>query len=158
MKVVTKAYDDNTAEITDLATYSRKVYNEIDLIHLKDDVLGLSASGQKINYIQPYSFIMFESDDEMNKYIKDNRITGVLKKYINSMYVALWKINCKIHVDYYVVCTHGPEDIFVAEKGYTQYKNGAKVFGKKQAQETAALMTKKSKTGKHWYAKRCPIE
>ena len=55
MLIISKVFDDNTAEILNVLTYEKRLFSEIDLIEIgkKEDVLGLSvnSSRNKINYI-----------------------------------------------------------------------------------------------------------
>lgn len=157
MFVISEAYDDNTAMVIDLSTYSRKEMSEIDLIRFSatgHDVLGLSVSDKQINYIHGYDCISFATEDEADEYIKDKGLTYRNKKYINGLYWVLEKKSSKIHVDYYVCTWAGQNATYVAERGYTPYIQAAKSFDKKSAGRQAAMMTQHSKTGKHWTTQR----
>ena len=85
MYVVYQAYDDNTAEILDIGSYGRKLMTEQELIIFgnKHDVLGLSVSGHKINYITAYNCLSFSSEEEANEYIKYNKENGFVKVTID---------------------------------------------------------------------------
>ena len=157
MFVVSEAYDDNTALVIDLNTFSRKEMSELDLIRFASsghDVLGLSVTNKQINYIHGYDCISFPTEYEADEYIKYNGLTFRNKRYLNGMYWVLDKKDNKIHVDYYVCTWAGNEVTYVAEKGYTPYIQAAKKFDKKSAGKQAALMTQNSKTGKHWSTQR----
>lgn len=163
MYVVHKAYDDNTAIIMDISSMGGiKFINltEKELISLgnREDVLGLSVSGQKLNYLSAYQSLYFPSEDEADEYIKDNSLSYKNKRYIQGMWWIFEKRNTKIHVDYYIVAYAGDNITYVAERGYTQYIQSAISFSKKEAGEKAALMTQNSKTGKHWTILRVPVE
>lgn len=158
MFIISIAYDDNTAEVLELPSQNRKYMTEQELINFSkhNEVLGLSA-GNKINYIQPYSAYLFPSEDEAYFYIKNNNLSYNSKHYVGEGYYAVVeKNNNKRHVDYFVYCCSGPEITYVGKNRgtYVPYKQSAKTFTKHEAQKTAALMTRKSKTGKYWTVER----
>ena len=164
MYVVYQAYDDNTAEILDIGSYGRKLMTEQELIIFgnKHDVLGLSVSGHKINYITAYNCLSFSSEEEANEYIKYNNLSYQNKRYMCGYWWVFEKKNNKIHVDYYVCNYKGEEVTYVGEdnKGktlYTPYIQAAKSFDKKEAGEKAALMRKNSKTGTYWTTQRVVV-
>lgn len=157
MFIIVEAFDDNTATVMDLNTYARKEMSEAELIRFSNSghqVLGLSVTGQQINYINSYSCISFATESEADEYIRDCGLSFRNKKYINNLYWVLEKNNNKIHVDYYICTWAGNEATYVADKGYTPYIQAAKVFDKRTAGKQAALMTKSSKTGKYWTTHR----
>lgn len=158
MKVVIRAYDDNTADILDLDSMRVYFCTEHNLKTIdSNDVLGLSVTKGKINYINAYDYIQFETDDELEDYIVYNRIRNCVKKYINGTYFLFIRNDSKIHVDYYVCTYRGPVTTYVCTKGYTIYINGAKKFNKTEASKRAAIMTDRSRTGSHWFAVRTPV-
>lgn len=157
MFIINEAFDDNTAVVIDLNNYARREMSEIDLIRFANsghEVLGLSVTGQQINYINAYECISFSMESEADEYIKENGLTFRNKRYVNNLYWVLEKKNKKIHVDYYICTWAGPNATYVAEKGYTPYIQAAKSFTKHEAGKRAALMTKGSKTGKIWTTHR----
>lgn len=160
MYIIYKAYDDNTAEILDVGTYQKRELTEKELINFnkEHDVLGLSATKQKINYIEAYSCVQFSMESEADEYIKENNLSYRNKRYIQGLYWVFEKSNKKIHVDYYVCAYAGKEVLYLAEKGYTPYIQAAKVFDKRSAGKAAALATKNSKTGKYWTTQRVKRE
>lgn len=153
MYVVYRAYDDNTADIIDLSTMHVENFGERQLIKLgtEKDILGLSVSSNKINYINAYTFIKFDSDNELNEYIREYVDEPYVKKNVHGYFWLLKKTNHKYHVDYYVCTYKGDEVTYLGkERNYTPYIQAAKTFSKHEAGEKAALMTKNSKTGTHW--------
>lgn len=157
MFIVYEAFDDNTAIIADLSNYAQKEFSEQQLIRLASnhEVLGLSVSGQKINYLNAYSCIAFTTESEADEYLRDNGLSYQHKRYVNNMFWVLEKKNQKTHVDYYVYSQAGPDLTYIGKDGgYTPYIQAAKTFTKREANEKAVFMTKRSKTGKHWCAKR----
>lgn len=152
MYIVITSYDDNSAEILDLGNYSRKRFTESELIKFSDnrDVLGLSVSNNKINYINAYSITQFCTEDEATEYCRECGIGFNNKIYALDYWWVFERNNRVIHVDYYVMYYTEVEQTYVAEKGYTPYIQCAKSFDKKSAYERAASMTKNSKTGKKW--------
>lgn len=157
MLVVVEAYDDNSALVMDLNTYTRKEMSELELIRFANNghnILGLSVSSRQINYINAYDCISFASEDEADEYIKENGLTSKNKRYTNNLVWVLEKKNNKIHVDYYICAWSGPNAVYVAEQGYTPYIQAAKSFDKKTAGRKAVMMAQKSKTGKYWTTQR----
>lgn len=152
MYIISKAYDDKSAEVLDVITCERHELSERELINMSKshDILGLSVSGNKINYINAYSCITFASDEEAYEYCKDNGISTRNTIFINGYYYIFDKTNKVYHVDYFVMYWTEVEQTYIAEKGYTPYIQCAKSFDKKSAYERAASMTKNSKTGKKW--------
>lgn len=152
MFIVYKAYDDKSAEIIDIITYSKREMGERELIAFSKNhnVLGLSVSNNKINYITAYSFMQFPTEADANEYCHENGYSYQQKMYIGSYYYVFEKTNKTYHVDYYVMYWTEVEQTYLAEKGYTPYIQCAKSFDKKSAYERAASMTKNSKTGKKW--------
>lgn len=160
MYVVYKAYDDNTAEIYDIGTYQKRYMTEQELISFgsKHDVLGLSTTGGKINYINAYNCLNFPTEDDANEYIKENGLSYKNKVHAMDYYWVFEKKNITIHVDYYVCTWAGESQTFIGENGgYTPYIQAAKSFTKHEAGKKAALMTRNSKTGKKWTTHRIPI-
>ena len=161
MLVVNKAYDDNTAELIDLVSWSRSFYNEKALIELSKthNVLGLSVSKNRINYISSYNIYTFPTEAEANEYIKENGLSYRNKIDLNSFCYVLEKTNEVIHVDYLVAYITEVERTYVGEhNSYTAYPNSAKRFDKKEAGRVAGVMTNKSKTGKIWRPVRMPCK
>lgn len=157
MYIIETAYDDNTAVILDLGTYEKRFMLEKDLIYFgnKHDVLGLSVSNNKINYITSYSCISFSNESEADEYIRDASLTYKNKRNLLGYTWVFEKKDHKIHVDYYICAYAGPEVIYVGkEGGYTPYIQAAKTYSKQEAGKTAALMRQHSKTGKHWKVQR----
>ena len=159
MYVIYEAYDDNTADVLDIGNYGRKFMTEQELIHFGNnyDVLGLSVSGHKLNYITAYNCLSFASEEEANEYIRENGLSYQNKRYAMGLFWVFEKKNHKKHVDYYICTYAGDEVTYLAEKGYTPYIQAAKTFDKRTAGEKAALMTNKSKTGKHWTTQRIVV-
>lgn len=159
MYVVYEAYDDNTADIIDIGNYTRRFMTEQQLITFGNnhDVLGLSVSSHKINYINAYSCLSFATEEEADDYIRENSLSYQSKRYAMNMYWVFEKKNYKKHVDYYICTYRGNEVSYVAEKGYTPYIQAAKQFNKKTAGEQAARMTKNSRTGTHWTTQRVVV-
>lgn len=159
MYVIYEAYDDNTADVFDLGSYGRKLMTEQELIYFGNnhDVLGLSVSGHKINYITPYDCLSFATEDEADEYIRENDLSYQNKRYLLGMYWVFEKKNHKHHVVYYVCTYAGDEVTYLCKNGYSPYIQSAKTFDKRTANEKAALMTKNSKTGKYWTTQRVVI-
>lgn len=156
MYVIYEAYDDNTADVLDIGNFAKRTMTEQKLIRFGNnhDILGLSVSGQKINYITAYNCLSFASEDEADDYIKYNGLSYQNKRYAVGYYWVFEKKNRKKHVDYYIYTCAGDDVTYVTESGYSPYIQVAKSFDKKTAKEKAALMTKNSRTGKHWSVKR----
>lgn len=158
MFVIYKAYDDNTSVVLDIGTFGMKEMTEQDLIRFinnGNNVLGASVSGQKLNYLNAYECLSFPTESEADEYIRYNGLSYKNKRYACNYFWVFNKINHKTHVDYYVCSWAGDVATYVANNGgYTQYLNGAKVFDKRSAGEQAAIMTRKSRTGKHWTIQR----
>lgn len=153
MYIVYEAFDDNTANIYDVGSGVLKYMSEKELITLanNNNVLGLSASNNKINYINAYSIYTFPTEQEAYEFCKDNSISTRNTKYISGYFYVFNRNNIVKHVEYYVCNYIGDAVTYVGEnKSYTPYIQAAKVFNKAEAGKTAALMTKMSKTGKHW--------
>lgn len=162
MYVIYEAFDDNTAIVLDIGTYRRIQMSEQELIRFEkqNDVLGLSVSKNKINYITAYNCLSFSSEEDANEYIKDNNLSYQNKRFIQGYWWIFDKKEHKKHVDYYI-CTYRGDDItYLGEKDnkgkntFTPYIQAAKVFDKRTAGEQAALMTKNSKTGTYWTTQR----
>ena len=157
MYIVYQAYDDNTAEILDIGTFQRTPMTEQELIHFgtHHDVLGLSVSGHRLNYINAYNCLSFGTEDEANEYIRYNGLSSQNKRYASGYWWVFEKRDYKIHVDYYVCTYRGDEVTYLGKGGgYTPYIQAAESFDKRTAGEKAAIMTKKSKTGTKWYSER----
>lgn len=153
MYVIFEAFDDNTATVFNTSNYERNTLTEQQLIAFGKihDVLGLSVGERSINYINSYSFVAFESEEGANEYIKENGYSYQNKKYENGMWWYFQKTNYKVHVDYHVVTYRGEEITYVGEDiKYTPYIQSAKKYTKQEAGETAALMTRRSKTKTRW--------
>lgn len=162
MYVVIEAFDDDFAMVLDLNTYVKTQFNAKELVALSKshDILGLSVSGSKINYINAYRTLSFASESEADDYIKDNSDTVSYrnKRYINGLYFVLEKTNKITHVDYYVCTYAGDEVTYVGNKGgYTPYIQAAKPMSRREAGEISAMMTRNSKTGKTWLMRRVPV-
>lgn len=161
MYVVYEAFDDNTAIIIDIGTFARYECSESDLIKLANkgnDILGLSVSNRKINYITAYECISFPTEADAEEYIRDNNLTYKNKRVASGYYWVFIKKNYKKHVDYYVCTYIGDEVSYVAKEGeYTPYIQAAKTFDKHTAGEQAAIMSKRSKTGKYWTTQRVVV-
>lgn len=161
MFIVYKAYDDNTAELLDICTYQRLQLTELELIRFVqngNEALGLSVSGNKINYITAYNMVQFPTETEANEFIVSNGLSYNNKKYINDMFCILYKTNKTYHVDYFVYTQAGPEMTYICKNGgYTPYIQAAQSFDKREAGKKAALMTQRSKTGKHWSTQRVVV-
>lgn len=153
MIIVIEAFDDNSATLFDTFNFAKNTLTEQQLIWYgnNNEVTGLSVNERSINYIHAYDLIQFESEYEVNEYIRANGCSYKNKQYASGIWWYFKKKDTKIHVDYYVVTYKGDEITYVGEKvPYTPYKQAAKVYSKTKAGETAALMTQNSKTGTHW--------
>ena len=156
MYIVYEAFTDNSAIVLDVCTLQRIELTEQNLINFASnhEVLGASVSNRKLNYLNAYNCISFASEEDVNDYIKENNLSYQNKRYINGYYFVFERKEYKIHVDYYV-CTYAGEEVtYLCENGYSPYIQAAQAFDKRTAGEKAALMTKKSKTGKHWTTQR----
>ncbi|MBO5389599.1 MAG: hypothetical protein J6A59_16005 [Lachnospiraceae bacterium] len=160
MLIVYKSYDDNTAEIIDLCDYSVKFCRESVLLALAKthNVIGLSVSNNKINYITSYNIMTFPTENEATEYIESNGLSYRNRLDLNGMYYVLEKTNEIIHVNYIVGYITEAERLYLAKKGYTPYIQAAKIFDKKDAFKVANVMTHNSKTGKRWSALRIPVK
>lgn len=157
MYIVYEAFDDNTAIILDIPSFTRREMTEKELINFgnNNDVLGLSVSGRKINYINAYGCITFATESEADEYIKQNGLSYQNKRYIHDYWYVLEKKNYKIHVDYYVCHWRGDIATYIADNGgYTEYIQAAKIFTKDEAGKKAAMLRRNSKTGKYWTTHR----
>jgi hypothetical protein len=156
MFVVYKAYDDDTADIIDLSTFKIVWLNKQELVSLgnKHNVLGLSISGNKVNYVNAYNCISFAQENEADEYIRYNGLQYNNKRYLDGYWWVLEKNNQRIHVDYYVCTYRGDEVSYVSEKGYTPYIQAAKKFDREESGKKAVFMTQKSKTGTYWKVQR----
>ena len=98
MYVVYEAYDDNTADILDIGNFAKRPMTEQELIHFGNthDVLGLSVSGHKLNYIAAYNCLSFASEDEADDYIKSNGLSYQNKRYAVGYYWVFEKKNRKL--------------------------------------------------------------
>lgn len=159
MYIIYEAYDDNTADVLDIGNFAKRPMTEQELIIFGNnhDVLGLSVSGHKLNYITAYNCLSFASEDEADDYIKSNGLSYQNKRYAVGYYWVFEKKNRKRHVDYYIYTCAGDNITYLTENGYSPYIQAAKSFDKKTAGEKAALMTRNSKTGKHWSIQRVII-
>lgn len=164
MMVVYNAYDDNSADIIDVVTmkmYHQSAQQIINYLNKGGKILGVSASSNKINYINAYSIGTFPTEFEADEYIRDNYLSYQNKRYINDMFYVFEKTDKVIHVDYVVYTQNGDEITYVGKdvKGkttYTHYIQSAKTFSEKEAYSRSASMTKCSKTGKFWFVMRMP--
>lgn len=159
MYIVKEAFDDNTANILDIGTYMTREMSEIELIRFSKDnnVMGLSVSNNKINYISAYNCTTFVSEREADEYILENELSYQNKMWIHNMWWVFERANLKKHVDYYIGTYKGDEITYLSESGYTPYIQGAKKFDKRTAQKRAAIMTNNSKTGTFWKAIRVVV-
>ena len=165
MYIVYQAYDDNTAEILDIGTFQRIPMTEQELIKFGNnhDVLGLSVSGHKLNYITAYNCLSFPTEEDANEYIGDNALSYQNKRYACGYWWVFEKRNHKYHVDYYICTYAGNEVTYLGKKDksgkdtYTPYIQAAQCFDKRTAGEKAARMTQSSKTGKHWTTQRVVV-
>ena len=156
MYIVTKAYDDNTAEIIDIGPMTVYQLNTEELIQFskRHDVLGLSVSRNKINYLQAYHCMSFATENEAREYMLENNLPVNSIKYTNGMVFVVEKIP-KIHVNYYICYYEGNNATYVGDKGgYTPYIQAAKVFSRQEAGQRAAIMKQQSTTGKDWTTQR----
>lgn len=164
MMVVYNAYDDNSADIIDVVTmkrYHQSAQQMINYINKGGKILGVSASNNKINYVNAYSIGTFPTEDEADEYIRDNGLSYQNKRYLNDIFYVFEKIDKVIHVKYMIYNQTGNEITYVGEtvKGkttYTPYMQAAKTFTEKEAYSRSASMTKNSKTGKFWFVMRMP--
>lgn len=162
MYIVYEAFDDNTAIILDINTFAKYECSESDLIKLANkegnNVLGLSVSNNKLNYITAYECISFPTEADADEYIKDNNLTYKNKRLTSNYYWVFTKKNYKIHVNYYVCTYRGDEISYVANVGkYTPYIQAAKSFDKHTAKKKAAFMSKNGLPGTHWTTQRVII-
>ena len=162
MYIVHEAYDDNSATILDIVTLQRQTMTEQELKNFSKnhDVMGLSVSNNKINYIHAYDCISFATENEANEYIRDNNLSYQNKMKVNEYYYVLYKNNKVYHVDYFIMHYTEIERVYVSEKGYCGYREGAKSFDKKTAYEKAASMNKahakkyNAVSSNHWVVER----
>lgn len=158
MYIVITSYDDNSAEILDLGNYSIRKFTESELIKFSDNrnVLGLSVSNNKINYINAYSIKQFCTEDEATEYCRECGIGFNNKIYALDYWWIFERNNIVIHVDYYVMHYTEVEQTYVAEKGYTCYIEHAKSFRKSEAYKKAGAMNQAHakkygvKKSNHW--------
>lgn len=157
MYIVYEAFDDDTAVLLDIPSFQRMELIEQELITFgnKNDVLGLSVSGRKLNYINAYNCLTFPTENEADDYIKYNGLSYQNKRYIQGYWYVLEKKNYKKHVDYYVCHWINNVPTYIGEKGgYTNYIQAAKKFTKDEAGKKAAMLRTNSKTGKFWTTQR----
>lgn len=153
MYIVSKAYDDNTAEILDIGSYQTRFFTEIELIRFSasHDVMGLSVSGGKINYINAYSVYTFPTEDEATEFCRENDIGFNNKMYALDYWFVFQKSNKRVHVAYYIRTAKEVEWVYLGENiKYTPYQHAAKEFTKKEAQKKVAMMNKNPKATQHW--------
>lgn len=161
MLVVYNSYDNNSADIIDVITmkrYHQGAQQIINYTNAGGKILGVSVSGNKINYINAYNIYTFPTENEADEYIKENGLTYNNKRYLNDMYYIFEKKESTIHVDYVIYTQIGNEITYVGNtiKGkvtYTPYLQSAKRFTEKEAYSRANSMSKYSKTGKHWFVR-----
>lgn len=161
--VVTRAYSDNYADVMDVSTGTSKTMSDKDIIKYMEsgkDIFGVTVYGGKICKIQPYGIMMFATEEDAREHNLncENKLTIVS---YDPVVCAVYKITSPIvYVDvaYYVGCTSGDETTYIGMKGYTVYMQAARRFEKRESEKIAAIMTKKSKTGKHWYSIRVPLK
>lgn len=145
MYIVSKVYDDGYAELLDLVTYSRQLFNRTQLkaFARNNDVKGLTVGRNgSISYIQAYDTIQFISDTELMEYISDLDIKRPNKLYINGYYWLLIRKNEVIHVKYFIHHYTEIEETFVTDNGYTANIKYAKCFSDKEVYAKAQSMNK----------------
>lgn len=160
MYIIYEAFDDDTAVVMDIPSFQRMEMSESELISFgsKHDVLGLSVSGRKLNYINAYNCLTFPSEDEADDYIKYNGLSYQNKRYIQGYWFVFEKKNHKSHVDYYVCHWINNIATYIGDKGgYTNYIQAAKKFTKDEAGKKAAMLRRNSKTGKFWTTQRVVV-
>ena len=157
MYIVSRAYDDNTADILDIGSYQTKWFSEIELIRFaaNHDVMGLSVSGGKVNYINAYSVVQFPTEDEATEYCRENGIGFNNKMYLLDYWFVFEKSNRKIHVAYFIRTAKEVEWVYLGRDiKYTPYQQAAQEFTKKDAQKKVAMMNNNPKAVQHWMAER----
>lgn len=163
MYVVTTAYSDNSAMVTDLMTYETMFLTESEIVRLinsKHSVLGVTISSTKRSIVNmsAYSFIQFISEDEAYEYCRETGISTRNILCISNTYYILERIRHSIPVNYYVCYWRGQVATYLCENGgFTNYIQNAKGFSKEAANKTAAIMKRRSKTGKYWTIQRVEL-
>ena len=156
MYVVYEAFDDNTAVILDLGTFNKQLMYEqqlINFVNAGNQVIGLSVCGKRLNYIQAYNCVSFSTEGEVDEYIIDNNLPKRNKFWAFGYWWILEKKSTE-HVVYHICSYAGDTVLYVGNGGYTPYIQAAQNFDKVTAGKKAAIMTQRSKTGKHWTIQR----
>ena len=164
MYVVYKVYDDRFATILDIGDYRQSTMSESELVNFakNHDVMGLSVSGNSVNYMYAYDVMQFPTDSELDEYARECGIKRKNSIYANGLYWLFIKSNRVIHVDYYVWHYTEIEQKYVTGNVPTDYIEHAKVFDRKHAYETAGSMNKArakkygQPSSNYWGVRRVP--
>lgn len=151
MLVVTKVYDDKSADLFDIVSYETRRYTFNKIEQLNKHVIGTIVYNNELLSIKSMRVTSFPTEKEAFEYKKENH--GEIL-FLHDYWWVLVEENTIIHVDYYVYTQIGDEVTYVSESGYTPYIQGAKRFGEVDAIKISRSMTKCSKTGKYWKVKR----
>lgn len=158
MYVITRVFDDGWAEVYNTHSLGRQVKSPRELLAMKQDIIGMIVHNNKIVSLHPYKLWCFPTEYEADDFSYENNCNYVQDKEDAGYWWALSKRNVVEHVEYYIYCMAGDEITYVAEKGYTPYRQAAKVFTSEEVYEQANSMTKHSKTGKYWKVERFVFE
>lgn len=154
MLIVTRAYNDYSADVVDTRNFRTEHLDEeaLTMKSMKDTVYGVVLNNDYIEYIVAYECHIIPNEDEERleqlienkyKYIRGTDSTIVLKE----------KKEKPKEVKYYVATKVGDSITYLGKnKSYTGTKYGAETFTKDMARQLATTMSRRSRTGKYWYA------
>ena len=160
MYIVQRAYDDKTADILDLGNYATKHFEERELIRFASnhDVMGLSVSDNKINYISAYSITSFPVESEATEYCYEHGLSYQSKMNLLGYWWVFEKTYITFHVAYYIRTAKEVDNVYLGENNtYTPYIQSAREFSKKEAQKKVVMMNRNPRAAQHWMIERVVI-
>lgn len=157
MYIVHRAYDDKTADILDIGNTSIKWFNEEELINFAShhDVIGVSISREKINYIHAYDVLQFPTEAEATEFCHEHGLSHKNKLYIFNYWYVFERSYVNYHVSYFIRTTKEIANVYLGKDiKYTPYTQAAKEFTKDEAQKKVDMMNKNPKATQHWTIER----
>lgn len=153
MYLVTKLFDDNDIEVTNLSDFSRKVLNVREQKQwCKENIIyGLQFTNGKTYTVIAYDYRRFDTETDAYDFCNSERINVNNVIYTDYNWFVFNRTYKVWHVSYYVYTETEIEKTYIGHRNsYTPYKQAAKEFKKEDAYIKANTMTKKSRTGKKW--------
>lgn len=159
MYIVYRAYDDKTADILGIGkgNINMKRFSEEELINFTShhDVIGVSASDKRLNYINAYDILQFPTEDEATEFCHEHGISYKNKIYIFNYWYVFERSYITYHVSYFIRTAKETDNVYLGKDiKYTPYMQAAKEFTKDEAQKKVDMMSKNPRAAQNWTIER----